>query len=104
LVEGSLWVFHNKVHYLILLLVCLVTYYTYREKGLQRPEVSRNTPRVDDYERQKEENTQREVNKLKNSREYQEYERRKRQGLLKKDEGEDDGEDWEKAEQEIFDD
>lgn len=57
LVEWSLWVFHNKIHYLILLLVALATYYSYKQKNVPRPHLARNTETVSDYERAKKETT-----------------------------------------------
>jgi hypothetical protein len=57
IVEWSLWVFHNKIHYLILLLVALATYYSYKGKNVPRPHLARNTDSVSDYERLKKETT-----------------------------------------------
>lgn len=105
LVAGSLWVFRNKVHYLILLLVGLAGYYSYRDKTLPRPDIARTTPRPF-HSARSEEHTQREVEKLTNSEEYREYQRRKSEGHLQEDgqEEEEDETDWEAAEQQIFDD
>jgi hypothetical protein len=94
LVEWSLWVFNHRLHFLLLPLLALAWYYDYKRKQLRRPAIGSHTAsQADDYESEKQANTQREVELLKNSKEYKDYEWRKRTGQLR-DSDDQNGIDW----------
>lgn len=53
LVNVVIWLFQNKIHYLLAPLIILVVYYLIKEKQLERPAISQNNSKVNDYEREK---------------------------------------------------
>lgn len=65
------WVYLYHFYYLIIIFVFLIFLYEYRLKTMPPPKISKQ-PIIspDSYERQKKEETERELNKLVNSPEY----------------------------------
>jgi hypothetical protein len=50
LIDFSLWIFNNRVYYLVLLLVILVSYYSFKDKNLKRPSIFEiSNTKLDDY-------------------------------------------------------
>lgn len=45
-IKLSLWVYNNKIHYILMVLVALVLYYHYKDSQLKQPNISR-LPRKD---------------------------------------------------------
>ncbi len=65
MVELTVWVYNNKIHYYFIVLLALVLYYHYKDSRLKQPTISR-LPKKDVglYEREKQELTQRKVREL----------------------------------------
>lgn len=66
-----IWVYLHHFYYLIIIFVFLIFLYEYELKTMPTPKISKQ-PIIshDSYEKQKKEETEKELNKLVNSREY----------------------------------
>lgn len=78
LVQFSLYIFNDRIHYLILLLLALIVYCSFKNRSIKEPGISRAPKKSsEDYEEEKKRLTEQEVRKLEESQKYQDYLRNK---------------------------
>lgn len=69
LVQFSLWIFHDRIHYLILILLALIVYYSFKNRSIKEPGISRVPKKSSqDYEEEKKTLTEQEVKRLEESK------------------------------------
>ena len=69
LIQFSLYIFNDRIHYLILLLLALIVYYSFKNRSIKEPGISRAPKKSSqDYEEEKKRLTEQEVRKLEESK------------------------------------
>lgn len=73
LVKQSLYLFHNKIYWILLPLLLAICYYQYNKRQNKAPLVLNSKISVDKFKQESQRLTRQEVQKLKQSQKYKDY-------------------------------